>query len=106
MGSTSNIVGTASPHQILVTFDLKPTVAALRADQKPDELMIDWSGLPAGSRASIYLPGPARTRSCERPAACTPCQGFRAPTLTHLRARRAASPSSPSRKASDRITPG
>jgi hypothetical protein len=52
-----NIVGTASPHQIPVTFDLKPTTAALPAGQKPDELMIDWSGLPAGSRASIYLPG-------------------------------------------------
>jgi hypothetical protein len=52
-----NIVGAASPHQIPVTFDLKPTAASLRAGQTPDELMIDWSLLPTGSRASIYLPG-------------------------------------------------
>jgi hypothetical protein len=51
------IVGVASPHQVPLTFDIKPTHASLAAGQAPDELMIDWSRLPAGSKASIYLPG-------------------------------------------------
>jgi murein tripeptide amidase MpaA len=51
------IIGVASPHQVPQTFDIKPTVAPLPPGQRPDELMIDWGGVPAGSRASIYLPG-------------------------------------------------
>jgi hypothetical protein len=51
------IVGVASPHQVPTTFDIKPTSSSLPADQSPDELMIDWGNVPAGSRASIYLPG-------------------------------------------------
>jgi hypothetical protein len=51
------IVGVASPHQVPTTFDIKPTAASLSADETPDELMIDWGNLPAGSQASIYLPG-------------------------------------------------
>ena len=51
------IVGVASPHQVPQTFDIKPTAASLAPGQKPDELTIDWGELPAGSKASIYLPG-------------------------------------------------
>jgi hypothetical protein len=51
------IVGIASPHQVPATFDVKPTSVFLPLDQTPDELMIDWGNLPAGSKASIYLPG-------------------------------------------------
>ena len=40
---------------ILSTFDLKPTTAPDGA--KPDELMINWTTLPAGSTASLYMPG-------------------------------------------------
>jgi len=43
-------------HRMLSTFDIKASPAALPADTKPDELMIDWTALPPASRASIYLP--------------------------------------------------
>lgn len=51
------IVGIASPHLVPHTFDIKPTAAWLPPDKMPDELMIDWGGVPAGSAATIYLPG-------------------------------------------------
>ncbi|MFI5394243.1 MAG: M14 family metallopeptidase [Candidatus Binatia bacterium] len=51
------IVGVASPHQVPLTFEIKPTRASLPPGQAPDELMIDWGQVPAGSQASIYLPG-------------------------------------------------
>jgi hypothetical protein len=41
----------------LDTFEIRPTPAGLQPDQTPDELMIDWGKVPAGSVASIYLPG-------------------------------------------------
>jgi hypothetical protein len=40
--------------RILGSFDIKPTAAA--AGAKPDELMIDFTTLPAGAVAAIYLP--------------------------------------------------
>lgn len=52
-----NIVGVASPHQVPHTFDIKPTRASLKPAQAPDELMIDWGKVPAGSEGSVYLPG-------------------------------------------------
>ena len=52
-----NIVPGASPHRIPCTFDIKPTPVSLRRGQAPNELLIDWSGLPQGSKASIFLPG-------------------------------------------------
>jgi murein tripeptide amidase MpaA len=54
-----SIVGVASPHLVPVTFDIKPTATGLPPGQMPDELMIDWSYVPAGSRATVYLPGVA-----------------------------------------------
>ncbi len=51
------IVGVASPHQVPVTFDIKPTRASPAAVEQPDELMIDWGRLPHGAKGSIYLPG-------------------------------------------------
>jgi hypothetical protein len=51
------IVGVASPHRVPLTFDIKPTRLTLPKGQTPDELMIDWSQVPSGSNASIYLPG-------------------------------------------------
>ena len=38
------------------TFEIKPSPAVLLPDGKPDELVIHWGSLPAGSTASIYLP--------------------------------------------------
>ena len=43
------------PRHMLSTFDIKPTRAP--AGAKPDELMIDWTTLPAGAKASLYMPG-------------------------------------------------
>ena len=51
------IVGVASPHQVPVTFDIKPTAATLAPGETPDELLIDWGGVPAGTKASMFLPG-------------------------------------------------
>lgn len=48
-----NVVGVASPHLVPVAFDIKPTATW---QSRPDELMIDWSGLPAGTTATIFLP--------------------------------------------------
>src|ERR1700687_2439919 len=52
-----NIVGVASPHIVPYTFDLQPTATDLPPNQMRDELMIDWGNVPAGTTASIYLPG-------------------------------------------------
>lgn len=38
------------------TFECRPTRAALPAALLPDELMIDWQGMPKGATASIYIP--------------------------------------------------
>jgi hypothetical protein len=51
------IVGVASPHEVPVTFDIKPTAPRLPAGATPDELMIDWGHVPSGTEASIFLPG-------------------------------------------------
>ncbi len=37
------------------TFEVRPTPAGLPAGQTPDELMIDWGTLPAGSSAFLYF---------------------------------------------------
>lgn len=38
------------------TFEIRPSPFTFNADERPDELMIDWGNLPEGSVASIYLP--------------------------------------------------
>ncbi|MGO9266841.1 MAG: protease pro-enzyme activation domain-containing protein [Candidatus Binataceae bacterium] len=38
------------------TFEIRPSPFTFNADERPDELMIDWGNVPAGSVASIYLP--------------------------------------------------
>lgn len=52
------IVQSANPglifsRQIPQTFEIRPSTSKL----EPDELMIDWGNIPAGSHATIYLPG-------------------------------------------------
>ena len=39
------------------TFEARPSPARLRADRKPDELRFDFSQLPHGCTATVYLPG-------------------------------------------------
>ncbi|HUE02066.1 MAG TPA: hypothetical protein VMR62_21030, partial [Bryobacteraceae bacterium] len=50
------VIGVASPHLVPQTFDIKPTAVGLPAGQMPDELMIDWRNVPAGTQATVYLP--------------------------------------------------
>jgi murein tripeptide amidase MpaA len=52
-----NVIGVASPHLVPSTFDVKPTPQGLPPGQMPDELMIDWGSVPAGTKAAVYLPG-------------------------------------------------
>ncbi len=48
--------GLADSRRAPQTFEVRPTPFFLRPDLKPDELMIEWGGTPAGSEAEIYLP--------------------------------------------------
>jgi hypothetical protein len=48
--------GDLSSRQVLSPFDIRATTTPLPAGVRPDELMFDWTGLPAGATASIYLP--------------------------------------------------
>jgi hypothetical protein len=45
--------GIAASRRIPHTFEIKPSTSK----EEHDELMIDWGNLPAGSHATIYLPG-------------------------------------------------
>ncbi|MGE5344007.1 MAG: protein-glutamine glutaminase family protein [Candidatus Omnitrophota bacterium] len=49
--------GTIASRRIPHTFEFRPTGSELTPDEVPDELMIDWGNTPAGSLATIYLPG-------------------------------------------------
>jgi hypothetical protein len=49
--------GDIASHRIPHTFEFKPTRFKLGPDQLHDELMIDWGHTPAGSYATLYLPG-------------------------------------------------
>jgi len=40
----------------LETFEVRPTPAALAVGETPDELVIEWTDVPAGERAELYLP--------------------------------------------------
>lgn len=48
--------GAISSRRVLGTFDIRPTTPGLPSGVEPDELLFDWSGLPPGSTATIYLP--------------------------------------------------
>jgi len=48
--------GVISSRRVLATFDIRPTTPGLPSGVKPDELLFDWSRLPPGSTATIYLP--------------------------------------------------
>jgi hypothetical protein len=40
----------------VTNFEIRPSAPYVPAGEQPDELMIDWNTIPAGSIASIYLP--------------------------------------------------
>ncbi len=46
--------GPAAAHRVPQTFDVRPSDPS--PDQRPDELMIDWGAVPAGTVASVYWP--------------------------------------------------
>jgi hypothetical protein len=48
--------GLEASRRVPQIFEVRPTPLLLRADLKPDELMIDWGKVPTGSKAQIYLP--------------------------------------------------
>jgi hypothetical protein len=48
--------GPIEGHVVPTLFDLKLTSPEIPEDQLPDELMIEWGQVPAGSIASIYWP--------------------------------------------------
>jgi hypothetical protein len=48
--------GVDGSRRALNTFEVRPSAFNLQHDRTPDEIMIDWSNLPAGTTASIYLP--------------------------------------------------
>ena len=55
LGSAAN-PGIIGSRRVPGTFMIRPTAGPLTPDQKPDELMIDWGDVPAGSIGSIYWP--------------------------------------------------
>lgn len=48
--------GTPGSRTAIHSFDIRPSPFGLDATHRPDELMIDWGNVPAGTTASIYLP--------------------------------------------------
>ncbi len=48
--------GNPASRRVPQTFEVKPTLPKLPKAAKPDELMIEWDSVPAGSFAEVYLP--------------------------------------------------
>jgi hypothetical protein len=48
--------GLVASRRVPQTFEVRPTSPELPAGLPPDELMIEWDGVPAGSQAEIYFP--------------------------------------------------
>ena len=48
--------GTPSSRRVPQTIEIRPTPVPLAPGSRPDELMIEWGEIPAGSSAEIYLP--------------------------------------------------
>jgi hypothetical protein len=48
--------GLSGSRRVPQTFEVRPTPFYFPSDFQPDELMIDWGGVPHGSRAQIYVP--------------------------------------------------
>jgi hypothetical protein len=50
------IPGSALSRLALEWFEVRPTTSHLPATEAPDELLIDWTNVPGGETAEIYLP--------------------------------------------------
>lgn len=48
--------GAEASRRALEPFEVRPTPPTVGAGQSPDELMIDWTNVPPGQQAEIYLP--------------------------------------------------
>jgi len=48
--------GSPASHRIPNTFEIKPSFIDVPRGTQPDEVLIDWGNVPAGSVASVYLP--------------------------------------------------
>jgi hypothetical protein len=48
--------GDPASRQALEPFEVRPTPATVGASELPDELMIDWTNVPVGQLAELYLP--------------------------------------------------
>jgi hypothetical protein len=53
---TRTALAALAARRIPQTFECRPTPSGLPFGVLPDELMIDWIGVPEGATASIYLP--------------------------------------------------
>lgn len=53
----SNNPGNADTHRVQHTFAIHPTTASPKPKQRSDELMIAWGNIPAGTVATLYMPG-------------------------------------------------
>jgi pro-kumamolisin-like protein/subtilase family protein len=49
--------GEVGSRRVPNTFTVRPTPVSLPPGARPDELMIDWGNVPAGSVASVFWPG-------------------------------------------------
>jgi hypothetical protein len=49
--------GHPASRRALETFEVRPTPPGLAPGETPDELLIDWTNVPIGQTAEIYLPG-------------------------------------------------
>jgi hypothetical protein len=59
MSSPNTTVAGALARAIPQAFECRPTRPGLASNALPDELMINWGGLPGATAATIYLPGVA-----------------------------------------------
>jgi hypothetical protein len=48
--------GAPASRRAIEPFEVRPTPASVSPSESPDELMIDWTNVPIGQQASIYLP--------------------------------------------------
>jgi phospholipase C len=55
--NSSNNPGVPASRRVMSSFDIRRTTLPLAPGVEPDEILFDWTVLPTGSKASIYLPG-------------------------------------------------
>jgi hypothetical protein len=48
--------GLEASRMALQNFEVRPTPSGIHIGQMPDEIMIDWKGVPVGQSAEVYLP--------------------------------------------------